>query len=321
MAQWLTEQYPDRDRWEWKGHWFFPFPPFEKEIISEDSRTVLYKNHEGILMRERKDQPFSSMPQFVKFPVETREDFTSFVRDRLRPNLEERLGEETLAGLQGYKDRDFPLIVISDRWGGFFGPIRNLTGVEKLCKLFYDDSAFVEMMMDTFADYLIAMLDKLLSYTDIDVFGFWEDMAYKTGPLISPDFVKKYMVPRYKRVTEFLRSRGVEWIALDSDGLVTDLLPHWLDAGINTIYPFEPQSGMDVVKIRRKFGRDLRMWGGIDKRVLAKGKIHIDEELRRVKPLIEEGGYVAHPDHSLPPDVPLQNFLYFMEKLRGVVGL
>ena len=78
---------------------------------------------------------------------------------------------------------------------------------------------------------------------------------------------------------------------------------------------------MDVIDVRRRFGKDLRMWGGIDKRVLARGKNHIDAELERVKPLIEEGGYVAHPDHSLPPDVPLENFLYFMERLRSVVGL
>ena len=321
IAKWTLEKFPDRDRWEWKGHWFFPFPPYEKKIVSEDARTVLYINHEGILMRERKDQPFSSMPQFVKFPVETEEEFLAFQRERLQPNFEERLGEDQMAVLKSYKTRDFPLIVISDRWGGFFGPIRNLTGVEKLCMLFYDNIKFVEMMMDTIADFIIAMLEKLFTYTDIDVFGFWEDMAYKTGPLISPEFVKKYMVPRYRRVTDYLRSKGVKWIALDSDGMVNDLLPHWLDAGINTIYPFEPQAGMDVIDVRRRFGRDLRMWGGVDKRVLAKGKQHIDDELKRVRPLIEEGGYVAHPDHSLPPDVPFENFLYFMDKLRGVVGL
>jgi uroporphyrinogen decarboxylase len=311
----------DRDRWVWESQWFFPFPPFQREVVEETERTVLYVNHEGILMRERKDQPMSSMPQFVRFPVENREDFRAFARERLQPNFEERLGEEGLAKLAGYRDRDFPLIVIADRWGGFFGALRNLTGVERLCMLFYDDPAFVEEMMDTVADFLIEMVKKLLTYTDIDVFGFWEDMAYKNGPLIAPEFVGKYMVPRYRRVVDVLRQNGVEWISLDSDGNVTDLLPHWLDAGINVVYPFEPQAGMDVVAVRKRFGRDLRLWGGVDKRALAVGKDAMDAELRRVRPLIEEGGYVAYPDHGLPPDVPFENYRYFMQALRKTVGM
>ena len=128
------------------------------------------------------------------------------------------------------------------------------------------------------------------------------------------------MVPRYRRVVDVLHSRGVKWVALDSDGQVSDLIPHWIDAGINILYPFEVQAGMDVVSVRKKFGRELRMWGGVDKRVIAQGKESIDGELARVRPLIREGGYVAHPDHSLPPDVPLENFVYFMKQLRKTVS-
>jgi len=326
IERWKREGYnPDKeplfnvDHWEWIGHWFFPHPPFEKKIIQEDDRTILYINHEGILMRERKDNPMSSMPQFVRFPVETREDFHKFMKERMQPDLASRIGEDYVTKLQSYKKRDFPLIIISDRWGGFFGPLRNLVGVERLCMLFYDDPAFVEEMMDAFADFIIALMDKVLDYTDIDMYGFWEDMAYKTGPLISPELVRKFMFPRYRRVVDFLHSRGVKWISLDSDGNITSLIPIWLDAGINFIYPFEVQAGMDVVEVRKTFGRELRMMGGIDKRAIAEGKKAIDAELHRVSPLIAEGGYVPAPDHSLPPDVSFTNFCYYMEKLRSVV--
>lgn len=62
------------------------------------------------------------------------------------------------------------------------------------------------------------------------------------------------------------------------------------------------------------------MWFGIDKRALAQGPEAIDAELERVRPLIEEGGYVPGLDHSMPPDVPLANYVYFMNALRQVVG-
>ena len=80
----------------------------------------------------------------------------------------------------------------------------------------------------------------------------------------------------------------------------------WLDAGLNFLYPFEVQAGMDVLAVRKKYGRELRIWGGVDKRVLAQAQAEMDAELVRVRPLMEEGGYLPHTDHSVPPDVSFQ---------------
>jgi hypothetical protein len=62
------------------------------------------------------------------------------------------------------------------------------------------------------------------------------------------------------------------------------------------------------------------MFGGVDKRVLAKGPRAIDTELTRVKPLIEEGGYLPHTDHLIPPDVSFQNYIYYIGKLQETCG-
>jgi len=307
------------DRWHWVGHWFFPNPPFERKVIEDDGRTVVYINHEGILMRELKDQPWSSMPQFVRFPVETRSDFRTFMRERMRPDLAARIGADWQRQLAALNERDFPFIVISDRWGGFFGPLRNLTGVEKLCMLFYDNPALVEEMMDAIADFIIELMGQILDHTTMDCYGFWEDMGFRTGPLLSPAMARKYMLPRYRRVVDFLRSRGVSLIALDSDGQIDSLIPIWLDAGINILYPFEVQAGMDVLAVRRKYGRQLRMWGGIDKRAVALGPAAIDAELARVAPLVQEGGYVPDVDHSFPPDVSWANYCYYMENVQKIL--
>ncbi len=326
LERWKTEGYDPEDEpatpevpWTWYSGWFFPNPPFERQVLEEDNRTVLYINHEGILMRERKDYPYSSMPQFVRFPVETREDLRRFLAERMQPDLAARLGEDYASFLAGFREREKPLIVIADRWGGFFGGLRNFVGVQRLCLLFYDDPAFVEEMMDAIADFLIAMMDQILEHTTVDVFGFWEDMAYKTGPLLGPELARKYMLPRYRRVVEFLRGRGVEWFSLDSDGDISSLIPVWLDSGINILYPFEVQCGMDVVQVRRQYGRDLRMWFGMDKRALARGPATIDVEIERVRPLVEEGGYIAGVDHSLPPDVSYANYRYYLSQLMKLL--
>ena len=308
----------DNDRWE-HLNCFGPHPAFENTVIEQDARTITHVNHEGIIMRERKDNPRSSMPQFLRFPVETRQDFRKFWRERMQPDLSARIGPDWQQQLAAYRSRDCPLIVFPDRYGGFFGPLRNLLGVENLCMMFHDDPAFVEEMMDANADFLIAMMDQILDHTSVDVFGFWEDMAYKTGPLLGPELARKYMLPRYRRVVDFVRNRGVEFICLDSDGDISKLIGIWLDAGINILYPFEVQCGMDVVAIRKQYGRQLRMWFGINKYSIAQGPAAIDAELARVVPLIKEGGYIPGPDHSLPPDVSFENYCYFLERLFAML--
>ena len=308
------------DKRLWMSQWFHPHPPFEREVIAEDDAHILYINHEGILMRERKDQPWSSMPQFVKFPVETREEFRTFWKERMQPDLTQRIGPDWKEQLKALRAQPAPFTIFSDRWGGFFGPLRNLVGVERLCQLFYDDPVFVEEMMDADADFIIAMMEQILEVVVPDVFVFWEDMAYKTAPLISPRLVRKYMFPRYRRVVDVVRAAGVEWVGLDSDGFAEPLLPIWLDAGINVAFPFEVQANMDVVRIRKTFGRELLMWGGVDKRAVAEGPAAIDAELERVRPVIEEGGYIPWTDHSEPPDISFANHCYYMERLREVCG-
>lgn len=323
MERWQREGYDPAtmdthlgcDRVHWMGGWFFPNPGFERKVLEQDAEHILYINHEGILMRERTDNPASSMPQFVRFPVETREDFRRFWAERMRPNLAERIGPNWRETVRHLASSDQPFVIISDRWGGFFGPLRNLVGVERLCTLFYDDPAFVDEMMDANADFIIAMMDQILDAAPVDAFAFWEDMAFRTGPLLTPRLARRHMLPRYRRVVDFLRGRGVEWIGLDSDGRIDGLIPVWLDAGLNFLYPFEVQAGMDVLDVRRTYGRDLRIWGGLDKRAVAEGPAAIDAELARALPLIREGGYIPMLDHSCPPDISWDHYTLYMRRL------
>jgi uroporphyrinogen decarboxylase len=328
IERWKREGYDEKsfdlnmgaDQRIGSGHWFNPTPPFERKVVEETARHVVYVNHEGILMKEMKNQPASSMPQFLKFPVETREEFRQFWRARMKVGLAARIGPDWKEMLTRWAAEPAPIVIISDRWGGFFGPLRNLVGVERLCMLFYDDPAWLEEMMEAEADFIIEMMRRITEVMVPHAFAMWEDMAYNHAPLVSPEMVRRFMLPRYKRVTEFLFSRGVKYVGLDSDGQCDSLIPVWMDAGLNFLYPFEVQAGMDVLAVRKKYGRNLRIWGGVDKRALAKGPAAIDAELARVKPLIDEGGYIPHTDHSCPPDISFQNYCYYMEQLKKTCG-
>ena len=145
------------DRWIIEYSWFMPYPPFDKVVLDEDETHVTYVDPQGIVLREMKHNPLSSMPQFLRYPVATPEDFRRFWRERMRPELGGRIGENWRAQLRKHRDRDCPLVVIADRWGGFFGSLRNLTGVERLvsCSTTIRHSSRND---GRHAEFLIAML-------------------------------------------------------------------------------------------------------------------------------------------------------------------
>jgi uroporphyrinogen decarboxylase len=72
--------------------------------------------------------------------------------------------------------------------------------------------------------------------------------------------------------------------------------------------------------LRKEYGRDLAMTGGLDKRVLARDKDAIERELTAKLPvLLPQGGYIPELDHSFPPDVPWENFRYYAERKRELI--
>ena len=123
------------------------------------------------------------------------------------------------------------------------------------------------------------------------------------------------MLPAYVELVSFLRAGGAELIMIDTDGRVDELLPIFLEAGIDGVHPCEMAAGSDPLQLRRRFP-GCRLMGGLDKRAIASGRDGVDTELSRVAPLLEEGGYIPMLDHYVPPDVSFATYLYYVERRR-----
>ena len=204
--------------------------------------------------------------------------------------------------------------------GSLYGWLRNWMGVENLSYLVYDDPAWFEEMVTTIADCIIGTLTRILETGGrFEGCSMWEDMAYNAGPLLSPKHFKQYLVPQYRRITDLLHKYGVDIIWVDCDGNIEKLIPLWLEAGVNCMFPLEIGNwGADPVKYRQQYGKDLRLMGGFDKHILQGSKAGIAAEVHRLAPLVEEGGYIGFCDHRVPPDVSLENYLFYLETVREV---
>ncbi len=298
-----------------------PIPPlvpaYEPRLVSEDESTVTLRNAAGQTVKYRKDRP-DGMPIYLDWPVKDRATWNE-LKKRLDPNTPERWPSDWNAFVQKMNGKSEPLSLPMTSLYGF---LREWVGSERILYMFYDDPGLIGDMMEQVLYLETEVIKRVLKDIKVQQADFWEDMAYKSGPLISPAMVRKFMMPRYKKITDLLHSYGVDVIFLDCDGNVEQLIPLWLEVGINYIWPFEVAAGNDAVALRKKYGKDLIIGGTIDKRALAKGKKAIQEEVMSKVPfLLETGGYFPSVDHGVPPDVTFENYCYYINLMREVAGL
>ena len=193
-------------------------------------------------------------------------------------------------------------------------------GMENLSYAFYEQPDMVRDMAEHWGELIARQLESLPPDIRIDWFFWWEDMASKNGPLVGPIQFREFLQPAYRRVMQVAKRRGCILGMVDCDGNPHDIVANWMEEGVNIMFPLEVAAGVDPYAWRREFGMDLRLRGGIGKEPLVRGGRAIDRELDRIKPLMEQGGFVPHLDHLVPPDIPYRNYCEYLEKKRKLIG-
>jgi len=291
---------------------FIPAP--EVKVIEEDRETAVYLDDLGNKWKRWKNLEIG-MSQWLEFCIKDEESWEK-VKKRLNPESPLRYPQYYDDWKRCIKHRDYPLGIPA---GSFYGWIRNWMGVENLSVMFYDNPALVKEIINYVAEFVIKVLEKIVSEVKFDFASIWEDLGMKQGPLLSPETFAQFCLPAYKKVCSFLRSHGIDVIMVDSDGNNDVIVPLWLEGGVNMLFPLEVAANTDAVEYRRKYGKKLILMGNIDKRALRKTKKEVEEEvMRKVPYLLKEGGYLPFVDHTVPPDVPLKNFEYYLELVKEI---
>lgn len=294
------------------GNYQGPLPAFEETVIHEDECFIDSRSALGQIQRRFKNQ--TSMPAFLKYPITCRADWQDY-KKRFNPDSPGRYPEDWERLVQERKTSAAAEIRGVAVWG-FYGFPREMCGPEGLSYLFYDNPDLIMEMNEYWTHYTMRRLERAVREMAFDYALIWEDNCYNHGMLHSPAVFAEFMAPGYRALVDFFHRHDIDIISVDSDGNVTELISLLLDVGITAIHPFEVAAGMDVVAIGKQYPR-LQIWGGIDKRALARGFKAIDAELERViPPMKKRGGYAAGLDHGIPSDVSLENHRYFIKKLK-----
>jgi len=292
------------------------YPMFDVQVISEDDKSMVYVDMDGVRRRFLKET--ATMPSGEGYPITDRKSWEKLKAERINlQNIKARLPANWDDLVQDYRNRDYPLALMGYPQG-FFGILANLMGYETLFYSYIDEPELIHDIVSTFTDLWIALYEEVLSYTDVDLVHIWEDISYGSGSMISLAVVREFMLPYYKRFTDFLKGKGVKNIFVDTDGYCWDLIPLFLEGGATGMYPFETACGMDIVKVRKTFPQ-LQMMGGIPKSQIGLGKEAIDSFLEPVEAVLKTGGYIPYGDHFIPPEVTWEGFQYYRNRLNQII--
>ncbi|MDQ1300896.1 MAG: hypothetical protein QG637_817 [Chloroflexota bacterium] len=319
-------------------------PPFEHKVLEvmEDG-TRKEVNGDGVVILQKDDA--TGIPTEIDHLFKGRKEWDELFKPRMLPD-EKRIQrpEPVIGDLQRSDqagdarrarfrkhireiidevqrpDRDRPLGLMC---GSLYGRIRDIVGMINLSYLQADDPVLFDEMIGTFADLCFWATERALeTYGNNWDFGhFWEDICFRSGPLVSPRVFKQKVGPQYRRITDLLHSHGINIVSLDCDGKIDALIPTWLENGVNTMFPIEVGTWhASIAPWREKYGPELRGIGGMDKKVFAFDYAAVEAEVERLKALVDLGGFIPCPDHRIAPDAKWENVQYYCETMRKTFG-
>ncbi|MFO7821888.1 MAG: uroporphyrinogen decarboxylase family protein [Lentisphaeria bacterium] len=299
-------------------------PQFEEKVIEEKEDSRIVQDWKGNICEIGKEFTTEYLRnaidfvtrRWVKCPVENWHDWED-MKKRYEAEAPARLPANADELKKQLADRQYPVQI---HFSGPFWQLREWLGFENLCMAFYDKPDLVQDMLDFWCDYILRLLERSFEYVIPDSFHLSEDMAYKKFSMISPEMCRRYLLPIWQKWGEAVRNAGVPVYAIDSDGFIGELIPLWIEAGVNACDPIEVAAGNDLNEFRQQFGRDMAFRGGVDKRAMAKGGKIIEGEIARLKPVIDDGGYIPSCDHGVPSDVSWPDYCHYVKLLAEATG-
>ena len=288
-------------------------PPFEyEELDVAADGLITYVSHYGTINRKKEGAMGNHA---VRSLLTDRKSYDELFKPRVR-YFDGRVDLEFF-GNWSKDDYNYPIGIHA---GSLLGDIRLFLTLEGLSYLIADDFDLLVEIVDTYADMQYRCLEEIFSAgARFDYAHYWEDLCFNRGPLVGPKLFHDLTFEHYKKRNDLCRRYGIETISVDSDGRMDDLIPIWMESGIDVAFPIEVGTCESTIEdLRRQYGKRLRGIGGMDKRVLTMDKQSVDREIERLVPLVALGGYIPCPDHRLTANTQWDLVRYYNDRIRDL---
>lgn len=293
------------------------------ELIEQGKDYVIFRSGYGCVLKKA---DYSPMPGFIDYSVKDAGQYKDFILED--PDDERRYFQKSANILSSSGNTEAP--AFSDQ----LAQARNrfptmglvLEGSELLTRIRGMEGTFLDVMLEP--DKVRAFLDRLLAFEvrlgrsqitmGVDFMYIGGDVAYDKGMFYSPEIWRSIFKPFLKTLCVELRSAkpGIK-IIYHNCGNASAVFDDLIECGVDAIQPLEVKAGLDVVALKRKYGNRVAFMGNIDaQNVLPADENTIEKALMRNLNAAKGGGYIPMSDHSVPNNVPVSNFDYYIALLR-----
>jgi uroporphyrinogen decarboxylase len=144
-----------------------------------------------------------------------------------------------------------------------------------------------------------------------------DDVAYNSGPMISPALFQEIFVPELKRIFGAYKDLGF-YVLKHSDGNMMPLVDFYRDAGADLFDPIDPIAGMDLAFMKEKYGKQMALKGNVN---CATTLVHgsVDDTVAETKKCLEigmpGGGYVISSSNSIHSSINVDNYRAMLETI------
>ena len=198
-----------------------------------------------------------------------------------------------------------------------FEHIAGLLGREKVLTMMAEEANEIADIFANSAEFTLKIcqlaLDKGYRF---DGAWMWGDLGCKTGLIFSTNYYNALLFDLHKEFCGFFKANRMP-VIFHSDGNIRELLPHLIEAGVRAIEPIESDVGMDIAEIKREYGRDLVLFGGVDEQAFVSDMSKAENEIKsKFKVLMKNGGYIYHADSPISEEIGFENYKKALELVK-----
>lgn len=283
----------------------------EEKKIQETPEGTFYTDGWGVKRKLSSNELYFDIVESPLADMTTEE-----LKDHPFPDPEDQR-EDIVRAVTKFREKygDKGYAVATQIFGTTFELSWYLRGFEQFLKDLYQDTEFVELLLDSLVDYWHGFFDILFEEADdlIDVVMMGDDLATQSKLLLNPGVYRDIVKPRQRKICSYLKNQGVS-VFYHTCGAIKPLIPDLIDIGVDALNPVQVNAtGMETDKLKEDFGDKIAFWGGgIDtQKVMPTGSVkEVREEVKhRVDDLAPGGGFVFNPVHNIQADVPPENIL------------
>jgi len=202
---------------------------------------------------------------------------------------------------------------IIGQYGDIYTTVWETMGFETFSMLMYEEPELVAEMFRRIGDVIFSMFENMAQMDFVKVLWYSDDIAYSSGLMVHPDFLREHFFPWLRKIGELAKGRDIPFI-YHSDGVLYDVMDDILDCGVTALHPLEPIS-MDISELKERYGHKIALCGGIDVDQLARANKDTIRELTRkyIRIAGKNGGWAAGSSNSITEYLKTENYLAMIE--------